>query len=149
MTHSTDIHYGTRTGVLVYPILTLVITLLGCGQPVGPERARVSGTAHYDGRPIPYGEIKFSPDAELGGNGPQGQVFIVDGKFDTAKLDKGPVAGPHVVEIYGFDGIANEEVGPWGDPLFIPYTTKVTVSSGDSILEFSIPAGQKPVKAAY
>lgn len=89
----------------------------GCG-PRGPQTFHVSGEITYKGVPLPAGEIIFDPDVTKGGDGPQGFVRIVDGKFDTALPPGRPVvAGPMELRILGFDGKPGPEL-PLGRPLF-------------------------------
>tara|TARA_R110002095_G_scaffold196350_5_gene175221 strand:+ start:2104 stop:2529 length:426 start_codon:yes stop_codon:yes gene_type:complete len=124
--------------------ISMTIGLMACEQADGPSRNRITGTVQFDGKPIPYGEIKFTPDAKNGGSGPQGQAMIVDGKFDTAELKKGPTSGPHIIEISGYDGVPNEEMGKWGAPLFFPYKTELSIENENSHLDLKVPPGPKP-----
>ena len=73
-----------RPAAILCLVLLLAATVAGCGRPSGPRRYRVSGTVRCDGRPIPVGEILFTPDGTHGHRGPQGLATIRDGRFDTA-----------------------------------------------------------------
>lgn len=56
-----------------------VLGLPGCGHGLTGERQPVSGTVTLDGKPLPYGFIEFSQDAD------KGQVqtaAVTDGKFN-------------------------------------------------------------------
>ena len=78
--------------------------VVGCGGG-GESRHRLSGEAKYDGQPIPYGEVLFTPDAEKKNSGPQGIAYIRDGRYDTGTLDgKGVAGGPTIVRVTGFTG---------------------------------------------
>lgn len=80
-----------------------VIGFAGCSDNA-PKRFRVSGTAKFEGQPIPYGEVLFTPDGAKGNSGPQGIAKIRDGKFDTAGTDKGFAGGPTVLRVTGLTG---------------------------------------------
>lgn len=70
----------------------------GCSDSE-PTRYRVSGTASYEGKPIPYGEVLFTPDGSKQNSGPQGIATIRDGQFDTAVGGKGIAGGPTVIKV--------------------------------------------------
>lgn len=97
---------------------------LGCGgADEGPDRYHLSGTVNYDGKPIPKGTIKFTPDAGKGNKGPQGSAQIVDGKYSTKEQGgTGVIGGAYKITITGYDGNAdpNAEL-PMGQPLFKEY----------------------------
>src|SRR6266540_5886869 len=85
-------------GVLVFGVVA------GCGDS-GPKRLRLTGTATFDGKPIPYGDVVFTPDGSQKNSGPQGIAQIRDGKYDTAGSDgKGFAGGPTVVHVTGLTG---------------------------------------------
>jgi hypothetical protein len=78
--------------------------LAGCA-PGEPHRYRVSGEAKFDGQPIPYGDVLFTPDGAKGNSGPQGIAPIRDGRYDTAAAGgKGIAGGPTVLKITGLTG---------------------------------------------
>ena len=64
-------------------ILFLICVLAGCMGDPGPKRYRVSGEITFDGKPVPHGEIVFTPDSGQGNSGPQGIAIIQNGHFDT------------------------------------------------------------------
>ena len=67
------------------------------------KRFRLSGDVKYDGQPIPYGEVLFTPDGQKKNSGPQGIAPIRDGKYDTAAAGgKGVGGGPTVIRVTGF-----------------------------------------------
>lgn len=74
------------------------LMILGCGRS-GPERAVVSGTVTYQGRPLPQGTIRFLPTAET--KTPMSGALIVDGKYTADKRGGVPV-GTHKVVIEAF-----------------------------------------------
>lgn len=78
--------------------------LVGCSQSE-PDRFRISGEATFDGQPIPYGDVLFTPDGAKGNSGPQGIAQIRDGRYDTAAAGgKGIAGGPTVVRVTGLTG---------------------------------------------
>src|SRR5438552_16192194 len=78
--------------------------LAGCSNS-GPNRYRASGAATFDGQPIPYGDVLFTPDGAKSNSGPQGIAPIRDGTYDTAATDgKGIAGGPTVIRITGLTG---------------------------------------------
>ncbi|EAQ78319.1 hypothetical protein DSM3645_18321 [Blastopirellula marina DSM 3645] len=101
-------------------LLIGVIALSGCwSQP--SDQIVISGEATYDGKPIPVGELIFTPDTKKGNKGPQGRAKIQQGKFTTAGSGRDIVGGPYQVELKAFDGVAfegRELVVEEGKPLF-------------------------------
>jgi hypothetical protein len=78
--------------------------LVGCSDG-GPKRYRVSGEVTFDGRPIPYGEVVFTPDGSKKNSGPQGIAPIRDGKFDTRSAGgQGVAGGPTILRVNGMTG---------------------------------------------
>ncbi len=76
----------------------------GCGD-AAPDRARLSGTVTYDGKPVAYGDVVFTPDGSKKNSGPQGTAPIRDGRYDTGASDgKGVGGGPTVVRVTAFTG---------------------------------------------
>jgi hypothetical protein len=118
-------------------VVFLALAAAGCEQ--GPRRYNVAGTVTYDGRPLPAGMIYFDPDVSKKNDGPQGYAFIKDGKFDTAETKSGPVGGPHVARIEGFDGKPGEEL-PMGRPIFTDFSQPVDLPREDATLAFDVPA---------
>ncbi|UUO07788.1 hypothetical protein M4951_05625 [Blastopirellula sp. J2-11] len=96
------------------------IALPGCWSE-SSDQIVISGEATYDGKPIPVGELIFTPDTKQGNKGPQGRAKIKDGKFTTAGSGRDVVGGPYQVELKAFDGVAfegRELVVEEGKPLF-------------------------------
>ena len=62
----------SRAAALALFLLGLVV---GCGDS-GPPRLRLSGAAKFDGEPIMYGDVVFTPDGAKGHSGPQGFANI-------------------------------------------------------------------------
>jgi hypothetical protein len=102
--------------------LALAAVLAGCGQDSGGGKVHVSGTATFNGQPIPAGQVTFTPAA--GNSGPQGFADIRDGKYDTSSGGQGTVGGPHDVRITGFDAAVAPD-RPTVKALFNEYTVKI------------------------
>jgi hypothetical protein len=85
---------------LLIGILALAIGTLASCSKKDDNRFRISGSVAYDNKPMPYGEVLFTPD---GANpGPQGIAYIRDGKYDTSQSNgKGYAGGPTVVRVTG------------------------------------------------
>lgn len=108
----------------------------GCGGDGGVPRYDISGTATFDGKPIPQGVIQFLPDAAKGNKGPATNANIVDGTYDTSASGKAPIGGEHIVIISGFDGNARpDEELPYGLPLFSEFRTAADLPkvSGETV----------------
>lgn len=118
--------------------LFAAVVLAGCSDSSGPKRYRVSGEAKFDGKPIPYGDVLFTPDGA--NEGPQGIATIKDGKYDTAAADgKGIAGGPVVVRVTGL-------TGP-GGKLLCEYEYKADLPRSDTTHAVEVPASAAPKKA--
>jgi hypothetical protein len=109
------------TGVLAWMLVSC-----GCGER-GPQRYEVSGVVTLDGRPLPAGQLVFTPDVTRDNSGVQAKAEIKDGRFTTTS-GFGSIGGPHRVELQGFDGVPHQ--GPeflhtQGKPLFAPTSAEV------------------------
>jgi hypothetical protein len=114
----------------------LTMTVAGCEQ--GLRRYNVAGTVTYNGQPLPAGVIYFDPDVSKQNDGPQGYAFIKDGKFNSAETESGPVGGPHIARIQGFDGKPGEEL-PMGRVIFTDFSQSVDLPREDTTLDFAVP----------
>jgi len=105
----------------------------------GEKRLRVSGEAFFDGKPIVYGDILFTPDSSLNNSGPQGTAIIRNGKFDTSASEgKGIAGGPTIVRVQGFSAE--------GGKFICDYEYKVDLPRTDSTLKIEAPATAVPKK---
>ena len=86
----------------------LFLATVGCGS--GERLHPVSGTATFDGKPIPAGIIYFDPDPTKGGKGTQGFASIKDGKYSTGVEGQGVRGGAYIIRITGYDGKPANEV---------------------------------------
>jgi hypothetical protein len=91
-------------------ILFGALVWAGCSSGDGLERYRVSGEVKFDGQPVPFGEVLFTPDGSKGNSGAQGIAEIKDGKYDTqGSRAPGTAGGPTVVRVMAFrDGGGKE-----------------------------------------
>lgn len=116
------------------PVLSIVLcaAVLCCGCGGGDDgvaRIDTQGTITFEGQPLPKGRIVFEPDISSGSEGPQGYAEIENGEYDTRLTGKGPVPGPQIVTITGYDGNVvpagdGSEGSPLGAPLFNAWKTK-------------------------
>jgi hypothetical protein len=123
--------------VLALCRLLSLVFLAGCSS--GERTYQLFGVITYDGKPVPAGHIIFEPDTTAGNNGGSGFAKIKDGHYDTRVLDgRGIVGGPHVVRIYGTDGIPRGELLN-GIPIFQEYTTTAELPKKSGTVDFAVP----------
>lgn len=132
--------YSRIAATLLVILITVAIT--GCDSTTdGPKRFDVSGNVTFDGKPVDYGSITFTPDTSKQNSGPQGTAKIRDGKYDTSNDGRGVVGGPHQVIITGMnkdvEDITLENRSP---PPFPEYTTEVDLPKETSTQDFKVPA---------
>lgn len=117
----------------------LATALTGCGRPSGPLRFRVSGPVTCGGRPVPHGEILFSPDGRQGNKGPQGIAIIKDGRYDTeGSRAPGASGGPTVVRVTALESP--------GGGLIAEHEFTIDLPHADSEPPIEIPAPAKPLR---
>ncbi len=136
----------------------LVCLLAGCGNEV--DLYNLKGTVTFDGKPVPYGRIEFTPDNSKGNSGGTGYAVIEDGKYDTSTLrGRGTIGGPHIVKITAFEakptgGGGTEDAPVEGSevkPLFVGYEIEADLPTSSGEQNFDVPAsaeGYDPFKAA-
>lgn len=112
--------------------LAALCFVIGCADS-DAKRFRISGTATVDGKPIPFGDVLFTPDGSKNNSGPQGIANIVDGKFDTGADGKGIAGGPTVIRVTGF-----AEQG--GKQLLCEHELKMDLPRADSTQNLDVPA---------
>jgi len=97
----------TRHSLSLCLVIAGQFCLSGCGgQSDGPARYQIRGAVTAGGQPVKEGRIFFSPDTEKGNTGPGAVAFIRDGEYETQD-GHGIVGGPHVVDILGWDELAD------------------------------------------
>ena len=121
-------------------LVLLLLPAAGCGS--GEKLYDVSGTAKFDGRPIPAGNIFFDPDPTRGGAGTQGFANINNGKYTTAVNGRGVRGGAYVIRILGYDGKSANEA-PLGQPIFNEHEEKRDLPAADSEVNFDVPKRRK------
>ncbi|MCA9017327.1 MAG: hypothetical protein KDA77_18540 [Planctomycetaceae bacterium] len=80
-----------------------MLTACGCfgGSAEKIERAAVSGTITFDGKPLPEGSIQFVPDVDASGKPLRGkavQAVISNGTY-SLEAEQGPTVGSNKVLI--------------------------------------------------
>lgn len=115
---------------------------LGCGKG-GPDVVQLSGTASFNGKPIPRGMIIFEPNPAKGGRGPQGHAEIRDGRFETNSTGKGVAAGSVILHVTGGDGVNPDAFTPYGSMLFEEYVTVIEVSPEQTNITIDVPTPKK------
>jgi hypothetical protein len=115
--------------------LLIVAAFSGCGRG-GPAKAVVIGEVHYNGAPLPNGEIRFVPTE--GTTGPVSGGTIADGKY-SAEGKGGVPLGKHRVEIRSYRPIwnagANRAAEGGGTEQFLP-----SKYNGESTLTATVSA---------
>lgn len=117
----------------------LAAFVISCSKSDEPKRYRVSGEARFDNKPIPYGEVHFTPDDSVKNSGPQGIATIHNGRFDTSASEgKGVAGGPTVVKVIGLSA--------QGGNLLCEYEYKVELPRSDTTHNLEVPANAAPKK---
>lgn len=131
--------------LLVHPAWLLAFAILlvaGCGSENRSDTFSVTGNITYDGKPLPKGNITFSPDASMGNKGPGAIAEIQDGNFAT-QPGKGISGGPYVLIINGYDGVpfpsGEGGMDQMGKPLFESYETKIDLPKEDAEHNIEVP----------
>jgi hypothetical protein len=120
-------------------LAALLLAAAGCGKGA-VNKAQLSGTVTFNGKPVPAGYISFMPDANAGGKGPVKVAQIKDGVYDTAlETDPGVAPGPTVIRIAGFDGKKQKGFSQ-GKQIFNPYELRETLPEGATKKDFTVPA---------
>ncbi len=125
----------------------LILAAAGCGGD-GVERTELSGNVMFDGKPVPYGLIRFTPDKSKQHSGPQGYAEIVNGRYDTAQSGQGILPGPHHVHVTAYDEKprrVEDETSPESlkskPPLFADFPLEQELKNKTQ--DFSIPPNAK------
>lgn len=127
-----------------------LVSLAACAGCGGEDvtLTDLTGSVTYDGKPVAYGQIRFTPDNSKNHTGPQGYAVIENGKYDTAVTGKGVVPGPHIVSITAFDQkppTVQDDVAPDAKtatrPIFTDY--KVAKDIEPPSQDFAVPANAK------
>ncbi|MEW4562418.1 hypothetical protein AB1K70_07825 [Bremerella sp. JC770] len=135
------LNLSLTSSLLSVAILTGLAMNVGCGTgQSGPPRFQVSGSATYDGKPIPQGEILFVPNAAEGNRGTATLVEIQDGQYATAD-GNGLIGGAYKIEISGFERQAGVDVD--GEtiikPLFRTHSMKNLFPIEETKFDIDVP----------
>jgi hypothetical protein len=121
-----------RSMMVMILLGVVVVGLVGCTSGDGQTRFRVSGDATFDGKPIPFGDVLFTPNGAKKNSGAQGIATIRDGKFDTAQGGKGVGGGPMIVRVTGLSA--------QGGQLLCEYEYEADLPQQDSAQKIDVPA---------
>lgn len=127
-------------------LLLVVIPLIGCA---GHPYHELSGKVMYAGKPVPVGEVLFSPDPEAGNKGPGVLAIIKDGVYKLPE-GKGHVGGAYIARITAFDGVVPpprpgmEAVDQRGAVLCADHVVKLNLPAESTTHDFDIPAQNQP-----
>jgi hypothetical protein len=113
----------------------------GCSRSDGQTRYRVSGEVKFNGQPVQFGEVLFTPDGAQGNSGAQGIAEIKNGRYDTqGSRAPGVAGGPTVVIVTALQ----DDRGT----LLVEYEFKTDLPKADTTHNIDIPAAankKKPV----
>ena len=124
---------------LIISVCAFAAAATGCGKGDAQVRYRVSGEVKYDGQPVPYGEVLFTPDGALGNSGAQGIATIKDGKYDTSgSRAPGVSGGPMVARVTALSDPSGK--------LLSEQEFKVDLPKADSTHNFDLPAAGTKTK---
>lgn len=128
------------------PLVGLVLLDTGCGML--PQPGWLRGTVTYQGKPVPAGEISFTPDPP--GRGPDIPMVcqIRNGTYQVA-FSRAMPDGRYVVKIVGLEAagpaglVPNATVSPYTKALFRPYEATVEVTRSVTTYDFEVPVEQR------
>jgi hypothetical protein len=121
---------------IVLTFAAVMIMSSGCGPKVETVTTySVSGQVTHNGKPVPKGNILFTPDNSRGNSGPGTSAEIVDGKYQTAE-GKGVVGGAYTLTVQGYDGVPIESgeggMDETGTALFPPKKVEADFPESDT-----------------
>jgi hypothetical protein len=122
--------------------IAILVSAPACRHGDGLARVEVRGNVTYQGAPVEHGVITFRP--VHGSKGPAAGTGIVDGKF-FLPADKGPIAGPHEVEVeivdVAKDSTKSDEstLMTHGAGQLKSISQRVEITKGVNEFEFSFP----------
>jgi hypothetical protein len=123
---------------VVAGLLLCFVSVFVTGCESKPPMAQVSGTVTFKGKPIPAGNVMFTPDVNLPGG--QIRMFNVkDGAYDSTKdPSPGLLPGTYEVTIQGYDG---KQIPNFfqGKQIFNAVKEPFVVPAGSSKKDFVVP----------
>ena len=115
-------------------------TLAGCSGDDSQTRYRVSGEVKFNGQPVQFGEVLFTPDGAKGNSGAQGIAEIKNGRYDTeGSRAPGVAGGPTVILVTAL----KDDQGT----LLVEHEFKVDLPKADTTHDIEIPASAAKKKA--
>jgi hypothetical protein len=116
--------------------LSLLVFCVGCSKQ--PAQTEISGTVTFKGKPIPAGDVGFTPD--VGVAGAQVQMYMVkDGKYNSADTPgSGLRPGKYTVRIAGYDG---KQIPMYfsGKQIFNAVQEEIVITEGTMTKDFVVP----------
>lgn len=114
----------------------LALVLTGCSSK--EPMSQIAGTVTFKGKPIPAGNVMFTPDVSLAGG--QVRMFMVtDGAYDSTKdPSPGLMPGKYEVTITGYDG---KKIPMYfaGKQIFNAIKEPFVVPAGSTKKDFVVP----------
>ncbi len=126
--------------------------IASCGR--GIAEIEVSGTATYQGQPIPSGVIYFEPTVAAGKTAPTGFAIIREGRFRT-ESGRCPGPGSYVARVTGGDGRSTglvasldpesppEQAMQLGTAWFRDREIPVDLPNKDIVIELEVPSADE------
>lgn len=112
---------------------SFLLIVVGCSSSDTAVRFRVSGEVKYDGKPVPHGEVLFTPDGSKKNEGVQGIATIKAGRFDTkGSRAPGVSGGPTVVRVTALSDASGK--------LLTEHEFTIDLPKSDSEQNIDIPA---------
>ncbi|MDO5552223.1 MAG: hypothetical protein Q4G68_00550 [Planctomycetia bacterium] len=130
-----------RTGYCL--LLVVLLTCIGCNSKA--KQYSFSGNVTYNGTPVPYGSVVFTPDSSRGTVGTQVVAAIEDGRYSLTAVN-GLVAGYYSVEVSGLHNMREGDSGPVADTLFENQRESVEVQPDALTRDFNIEGTAIEVK---
>jgi len=123
-------------------VVLVLILMSGCGgDPF--ERSKMTGTVTFEGKPVPFGEVLFSPDSKRGNSGPSVVAPIApDGTYQTQD-QKGAIPGPTIATITGFAGTPDSVKGGGGPRILVDnHVVEIDVPKKSGVFDFHLTKDQ-------
>ncbi len=128
-----------RPGSIFSTVIAATL-LAGCSGGDTQTRYRVSGEVRFNGQPVQYGEVLFTPDGAQGNSGAQGIAEIKNGRYDTqGSRAPGVAGGPTVVVVTALQ----DDQGT----LLVEHQFTVELPKADTTHDINIPAAAATKKA--
>ncbi|MCH9790860.1 MAG: hypothetical protein K0U82_08570 [Planctomycetes bacterium] len=135
-------------------LIFCTLAILGCSGDSADhiERAAVSGTVTFNGKPLPEGSIQFLPDVDSSGKPMRGKVvqaIISEGAYSLS-VEQGPTVGNNKIMInaskkmgkfQNFDGKKTEIMKQYIPEKYNANTTlKYVVKADQNTADFTLEA---------